>query len=229
MNKAEREELQKQKLEQMLKYERALWDSGLKYIAGLDEVGRGPLAGPVCAACVILPPDFDVIGVNDSKKLTSKKRNELYGVIIERAVAYGIGLVESGRIDEINILAATKEAMLVAVSDAAAMLSARSETEEQAKIGHLLVDAIKLPEAGIPGTAVIKGDEKSVSIAAASIVAKVTRDRIMTEFDNLYPGYDFASNKGYGTEAHYAGLRALGPTPIHRLTFLKNLTAGDKA
>ena len=221
MKKEEREEYLKQKLEEMLSYERALWDSGILRVAGVDEVGRGPLAGPVCAACVVLPQGFNTLGVNDSKKLSEKKRSELYGIIIDQALAYGIGLVGNERIDEINILNATKEAMLAAISAAGAMLAARAAVEEEASIGHLLVDAVKLPEAGIPGTAITKGDEKSVSVAAASIVAKVTRDRIMTEFDSIYPGYGFASNKGYGTEGHYAGLSALGRTPIHRKTFLK--------
>ena len=227
MNNALREEQLKRKLEEMLCYERSLWDKGILYVAGVDEVGRGPIAGPVCAACVVLPRDFDVTGVNDSKKLSEKKRSELYGVIIDHAFAYGIGLIDNNRVDEVNILNATKEAMLIAVSDASAMLAAGTESGGEARIGHLLVDAVKLPEAGIPGTAIIKGDEKSVSIAAASIIAKVTRDRIMAEFDNIYPGYGFSSNKGYGTEAHYAGLRRLGKTPIHRATFLKNLTARD--
>lgn len=213
MKKEEREQHLKQKLEDMLTYERDLWSAGITHVAGVDEVGRGPLAGPVCAACVVLPQDFDIIGVNDSKKLSEKKRNELYKEIIEKALAYGIGLIGNERIDEVNILNATKEAMLIAISDASEMLNAG--------IGHLLVDAVKLPEAKIPGTAITKGDEKSVSIAAASIIAKVTRDRIMTEFDNIYPGYAFASNKGYGTEAHYAGLKKLGRTKIHRQTFLK--------
>jgi len=219
MKKEEREELLKQKLETMLVYERALWDKGVFHVAGVDEVGRGPLAGPVCAACVVLPRDFDIIGIDDSKKLSEKRRVELYAKIIEQATAYGVGLIGNERIDEINILEATKEAMLIAIGDAGEMLAER--VGEDTKIGHLLIDALKLPEAGIPGTAVIKGDEKCVSVAAASIVAKVTRDRIMTEFDSIYPGYGFASNKGYGTEAHYAGLKALGRTPIHRLTFLK--------
>jgi len=221
MKKEEREEYLKQKLDEMLVYERALWDKGVLYIAGVDEVGRGPLAGPVCAACVVLPEDFNIVGVDDSKKLSEKRRGELYSLIIEQAVAYGIGLVGNERIDETNILIATKEAMVAAIKGASAMLSERAD--DGAAIGHLLIDAVKLPEAGIPGTAIIKGDEKCVSIAAASIVAKVTRDRIMTEFDSIYPGYGFASNKGYGTEAHYAGLRALGRTPLHRLTFLRNL------
>ena len=227
MNREERRQLLEQKLEEMLSYERALWGKGIDFVAGVDEVGRGPLAGPVCAACVVLPKDFDIIGVNDSKKLSEKKRNELYAVLIERALAYGIGLVGHDRIDEVNILNATREAMLIAVKDASEMLNMVLITngggvvvKKEAKIGHLLVDAVKLSEAGIPGTAITKGDEKSVSVAAASIIAKVTRDRIMTEFDSMYPGYGFASNKGYGTEAHYAGLRARGRTPIHRVTFL---------
>jgi len=220
MKKEEREEFLKQKLETMLLYERALWDKGVLYVAGVDEVGRGPLAGPVCAACVVLPQDFDVLGIDDSKKLSEKRRGILYSLILERALAYGVGLVGNERIDEVNILAATKEAMLVAITDAANMLAARNDSDSEAVIGHLLIDAVKLPEAGIPGTAVVKGDEKSVSVAAASILAKVTRDRIMTEFDSIYPGYGFASNKGYGTEAHYAGLEERGRTPIHRLTFL---------
>ena len=219
MKKEEREEYLKQKLETMLAYERSLWDKGVFYVAGVDEVGRGPLAGPVCAACVVLPHDFDVIGIDDSKKLSEKRRGVLYSRILERAVAYGIGLVGNERIDEVNILAATKEAMLIAVADVSAMLTAREGNE--AAIGHLLIDAVKLPEAGIQGTAIIKGDEKSVSVAAASILAKVTRGRIMTEFDSIYPGYGFASNKGYGTEAHYTGLRTLGHTSIHRLSFLR--------
>ena len=230
MNKAEREEHLKQKLEEMLTYERKLWEAGIPYVAGVDEVGRGPLAGPVCAACVVLPQGFDVIGVNDSKKLSEKKRKELYVLIVEKALAYGIGLIGNERIDEVNILNATKEAMLAAISGASAMLAAREGTpdmppasEGAPAIGHLLVDAIKLSEAGIPGTAITKGDEKSVSIAAASIVAKVTRDRIMTEFDSSFPGYGFASNKGYGTEAHYAGIMAQGITSIHRKTFVRNI------
>ncbi|MDR0875534.1 MAG: ribonuclease HII [Clostridiales Family XIII bacterium] len=215
MNKEERAQMLREKLEVMLSYERELWSKEIAFVGGVDEVGRGPLAGPVCAACVVLPQDWDVPGVNDSKKLSEKKRNELYAVIVERALAYGIGLIGNERIDEINILNATKEAMMIAI---------RSANEKlEGGIGHLLVDAVKLPEAGIPGTAIIKGDEKSVSVAAASIVAKVTRDRIMTEFDSVFPGYAFAQNKGYGTEAHYAGLRAQGPCIIHRRTFIKNL------
>ncbi|MDR0853734.1 MAG: ribonuclease HII [Clostridiales Family XIII bacterium] len=216
MKKAEREEYLKNRLVEMQVYERALREKGTSFIGGVDEVGRGPLAGPVCAACVVLPEDFDVLGVDDSKKVTEKKRNELYGQIIERAICWGVGFVDNHRIDEINILNATKEAMLAAINEANEMLRASSG----AKIEHLLIDAVKLPEAGIHGTAIIKGDAKSTSIAAASIVAKVTRDRIMIEMEQIYPGYSFASNKGYGTKAHYEGLREFGPTPIHRRTFL---------
>ena len=215
MNKEEREQLMLQKLEDMLSYERDLWGKEIAFVGGVDEVGRGPLAGPVCAACVVLPQDWDIPGINDSKKLSEKRRNELHAQIIENALSYGIGFIENERIDEVNILNATKEAMMIAI---------RSANEKlDGDIGHLLVDAVKLPEAGIPGTALVKGDEKSVSIAAASIVAKVTRDRIMTEFDSIFPGYGFAQNKGYGTEAHYNGLRKQGPCILHRRTFIKNL------
>ena len=232
MNKQEREEYLINRLAEMRVYEEELFATGIRHIGGVDEVGRGPLAGPVCAACVVLPMDFDVIGIDDSKKLSAKRRNELYGQIIEKADAYGIGLIDNNRIDEINILNATKEAMLIAVKAAEEMLVANLSLEDngidedkkkKAKIEHLLVDALKLPKAGIPGTAIIKGDAKSVTIASASIVAKVVRDRIMGEFDSIYPGYAFASNSGYGTKDHYAGLRKLGITPIHRKTFLKNL------
>lgn len=220
MNKAEREEKLIKRREEMRIYEEKLYAKGINIIGGVDEVGRGPLAGPVCAACVILPKDFDVLGIDDSKKISEKKRNGLYDLIIEKALAYGIGLIDNNRIDEINILNATKEAMLLAIKDAEKMLNG-SDSLKSSKIEHLLVDALKLPEANIPGTAIIKGDAKSVSIASASIVAKVTRDRMMFEYDEKYPGYSFASNKGYGTKAHYEGLNKLGLTPIHRKTFLK--------
>ena len=165
MKKAEREEKQKQKFEEMLSYERKLWESGIAYVAGVDEVGRGPLAGPVCAACVVLPHDFDVIGINDSKKLSEKKRSEFYAVITRRALAYGIGLVDNIRIDEVNILNATKEAMMAAIAGAAAMLEKQMDGPAGSAapiIGHLLVDAVKLPEAKIPGTAIIKDDETAI-------------------------------------------------------------------
>lgn len=208
MTKIEREQKQKEQLEEMLKYERALWQEGKKYIAGVDEVGRGPLAGPVVTAAVILPKDFDVLGVNDSKKLSPKKRDELYDLIMEKALAVSIGRREPERIDEINILEATKEAMADAINGL------------EIKPDHVLIDALTLKTVDIPQTGIIKGDATSVSIAAASIIAKVTRDREMVEMAKIYPGYAFESNKGYGTKAHYEGLATLGPTPIHRKSFL---------
>ena len=208
MTKAERLEKQKLRLEEMLQFERELWSAGKKYIAGVDEVGRGPLAGPVVTAAVILPADFSLVGVDDSKKLSPKRRDELFEQIKEAAVCWSIGRREPDRIDEINILEATKEAM----KDAILSLPVRPD--------HVLIDAVRLPDLEIPQTSIIKGDARSVSIAAASILAKVTRDREMAEMDSIYPGYAFASNKGYGTAAHYAGLAKLGPCPIHRRSFL---------
>ena len=171
-------------------------------------MGRGPLAGPVVAGAVILPKDCEILWVNDSKKLSEKKREVLYDEIMEKAVAAGIGMVSPARIDEINILQATYEAMRKAIAN----LSVRPDV--------LLNDAVTIPEVDIFQVPIIKGDEKSVSIAAASIIAKVTRDRLMVEYDSVIPGYDFASNKGYGTKAHIAGIRELGVSPIHRMTFV---------
>lgn len=217
MNKREEEKLRKQKeklekeiarTEQMSIYEKEY--AMCQYICGIDEVGRGPLAGPVVAGAVILPKDEQILYLNDSKKLSEKKRNELYDVIMEKAVATGIGIVSPARIDEINILQATYEAMRMAIAN----LKVRPDL--------LLNDAVTIPEVEIPQVPIIKGDAKSVSIAAASILAKVTRDRLMVEYDEVLPGYDFASNKGYGTKAHIAGLKELGPSPIHRATFIKN-------
>ena len=187
MNKREEERLRKQQERLEKEY------GACRYICGIDEVGRGPLAGPVVAGAVILPKDGSILYLNDSKKLSEKKREALYEEIMERAVATGIGIVGSARIDEINILQATYEAMRAAI-----------------------------PQVSIRQVPIIKGDAKSVSIAAASIIAKVTRDRLMVEYDQVLPGYGFASNKGYGTKAHIAGLRELGPSPIHRATFIKN-------
>lgn len=208
MTKIEREQKQKEQLEEMLKYERTLWQEGKEYIAGVDEVGRGPLAGPVVTAAVILPKDFDVLGVNDSKKLSPKKRDELYDLIMEKALAVSIGRREPERIDEINILEATKEAMADAINGLTI------------KPDHVLIDALTIKTVNFPQTGIVHGDATSVSIAAASIIAKVTRDREMVEMAKIYPGYAFESNKGYGTKAHYEGLAALGPTPIHRKSFL---------
>lgn len=217
MNKREEERLRKQKeklekemarIEAMCVYEKE-YDM-CQYICGIDEVGRGPLAGPVVAGAVILPKDNPILYLNDSKKLSEKKREALYDEIMEKAIATGIGMVSPARIDEINILQATYEAMRQAIAN----LEVRPDI--------LLNDAVTIPEVDIPQVPIIKGDAKSVSIAAASIIAKVTRDRLMVEYDQVIPGYDFASNKGYGTKAHIAGLKELGPSPIHRRTFIRN-------
>lgn len=180
------------------------------YVCGIDEVGRGPFAGPVVACAVILPSNSQILYLNDSKKLSEKKREELYDIIMKEAVAVGIGMRDAGRIDEINILQATYEAM----RDAIANLKVKPDV--------LLNDAVTIPGVDIKQVPIIKGDAKSVSIAAASIVAKVTRDRMMVEYDKKYPGFDFASNKGYGTQKHIDALKELGPTPIHRRSFIGN-------
>ncbi len=182
----------------------------LGYICGIDEVGRGPLAGPVVAGAVILPQDCSILYLNDSKQLSAKKRDELYDVIMENAIAVGIGMASPKRIDEINILQATYEAMREAISK----LSVVPQI--------LLNDAVTIPQVTIPQVPIIKGDAKSVSIAAASIVAKVTRDRMMVEYDKVMPEYGFASNKGYGAAAHIEALKKYGPSPIHRTSFIKN-------
>ncbi len=225
MTKQERQQMLREKLVTMQEYERQIRTSGAKYIAGVDEVGRGPLAGPVVTACVILPEDFDVLGVDDSKKLSEKKREELYDVILEKAVAWGIGRADNHLIDEINILEATKVAMKEAVEKADRMLREKTAAEmgmEQG-IDHILFDAMTIRDIEIPQTSLIKGDAKSLSIAAASIIAKVTRDREMVEYHKQYPDYAFDSNKGYGTKAHYEGIEKKGITPIHRRSFLKNI------
>ena len=177
---------------------------------GIDEVGRGPLAGPVVAGAVILPADCPVLYLNDSKQLSAKRREELYDVILENAVAVGLGFASPERIDEINILQATYEAMREAIGK----LSVRPDV--------LLNDAVTIPQVNIRQIPIIKGDAKSVSIAAASIVAKVTRDRMMEQYDEVFPGYGFAKNKGYGSGEHIAALKRLGPTPIHRRSFIGN-------
>ena len=218
MTKAERLERDIRKLAEMKAHEDELRAQGHRYIAGIDEVGRGPLAGPVYAACVVLPEDWDIPGINDSKKLSAKKREELSEIIKEKAVAYGIGIAGNAEIDDINILEATKNAMKRAIESCNGRL--REQKGADAGIDMLLIDAVKL-DTGIQTESIIKGDEKSLSIAAASIVAKVARDDYMTEMDEVYPGYDFAGNKGYGTAKHYDGLRSLGYTPIHRRSFLK--------
>lgn len=206
--KAEKLQAERERLEGMRVYERQYADRG--FLCGIDEVGRGPLAGPVVAGAVILPADCEILWLNDSKKLSEKKRELLYDEIMEKAVAVGIGAVSPERIDEINILQATYEAMRIAISK----LSVKPDL--------LLNDAVKIPGVELPQVPIIKGDAKSVSIAAASIVAKVTRDRMMVQYEDLYPGYEFASNKGYGSARHIAALKSLGPCPIHRRSFIGN-------
>jgi len=195
----------------MMKYENDLYASGVRFIVGVDEAGRGPLAGPVVAAAVVLPADFPDVGVDDSKKLTPKKREYLFDLIVKQSVAFGVGVVDNHTIDEINILQATKLAMRRAVEEAGANTA----------IGHVLVDAVFIDGLEAPQTNIIKGDTLSVSIAAASIIAKVTRDRMMCRYHETYPCYGFDRNKGYGTKAHYEGLREHGACGIHRESFLK--------
>lgn len=184
------------------------------YICGIDEVGRGPLAGPVVAAAVILPKDETILYLNDSKQLSAQKREELYDIIMEKAVGVGIGVVASAIIDEINILQATYEAMRIAIS------------KLPVEPDLFLNDAVTIPGVNGKQVGIIKGDARSVSIAAASIVAKVTRDRMMVEYDKMYPEYHFASNKGYGSKEHIAALHEVGPCAIHRASFLKNICKG---
>lgn len=204
-------ELQKQvdedlRLEKMLAYEKELYTQGIHLIAGVDEVGRGPLAGPVVAAAVILPENCKIPGLNDSKKIPKSKHHAIYQAVLDQALSVGIGIKDNQIIDQVNIYEATKLAMLEAIQE----LDPRPQ--------HLLIDAMRL-DLPIPQTSIIKGDANSLSIAAASIVAKVTRDQMMEEFDCEYPGYDFTQNVGYGTANHLAGLHKLGVTPIHRRSF----------
>ena len=205
----ERLEKELARLEAMKEFEREY--DGCSLICGVDEAGRGPLAGPVTAGAVILPKDCMILYLNDSKKLSEKRREELFWEIREKAVSYSVGIVGPERIDEINILQATYEAMRQAVSGLGVVPDL------------LLNDAVTIPELAIPQVPIIKGDAKSVSIAAASILAKVTRDHRMEEYDRQFPQYGFAKHKGYGTAAHVAALREFGPCPIHRRSFLKNI------
>lgn len=203
-------EKEQKRTEALKVYEKEYEHCGL--VCGIDEVGRGPLAGPVVAGAVILPKDCGILYINDSKQLSEKKREELYNVIMEQASACAVGYASPERIDEINILQATYEAMRQAIE----------------KLGMapdiLLNDAVTIPEVTLKQVPIIKGDAKSVSIAAASVIAKVTRDRMMVEMDQKYPGYGFASNKGYGSAAHIASIREMGPCEIHRKTFIRNFT-----
>lgn len=203
-------EQEKERLKQMREFEREYEHLG--YICGIDEVGRGPFAGPVVAGAVILPPDCEILYVNDSKQLSEKMREQLYDEIMEKAVSVAVGYASPQRIDEINILQATYEAMREAVS--------KLDVTPQI----LLNDAVTIPQITIPQVPIIKGDAKSISIAAASIVAKVTRDRLMREYDKIMPEYGFASNKGYGSKEHIEAIKKYGPTPIHRRSFIHNVT-----
>ena len=199
---------ERERTEGLKVYEKQYASFGI--VCGVDEAGRGPLAGPVVAGAVILPPDCTILYINDSKKLSAQKREELYPVIMEQAVAAGIGMATPQRIDEINILQATYEAMREAIHN----LGVQPDI--------LLNDAVTIPGISIRQIPIVKGDAKSISIGAASIIAKVTRDRLMEEYDSILPEYGFASNKGYGTKAHIEALKAYGPTPIHRKSFIKN-------
>lgn len=208
-----KEEAERERLEAMRSYEKQ-YEVSCDYICGIDEAGRGPLAGPVVAAAVILPKGMVIPYVNDSKKLTERRREQLYPEIMEKALAVGVGIVSPERIDEINILQATYEAMRQALSQ----LSVKPDV--------LLNDAVRIPEVDIPQVPIIKGDAKSISIACASVIAKVTRDHMMEEYDKMYPEYGFAGHKGYGSVAHIQAIRDYGPCPIHRKTFIKNFV-GD--
>ncbi|MGF7431736.1 ribonuclease HII [Thermoanaerobacterium thermosaccharolyticum] len=199
------------RIENLTQYERELYKLNYKAIGGVDEVGRGPLAGPVVAGCVVLPKDVFIPDVNDSKKLGEEKRELLSEVIKKSAIAYGIGIIDNEYIDSVNILNSTYEAMRIAIS------------KIDVEIDCLLIDAVKIPNINIMQKPIIKGDMKSISIAAASIIAKVERDNLMKKYDELYPQYGFKKNKGYGTKEHIEAIKKYGPCPIHRKTFLKKI------
>jgi ribonuclease HII len=211
--KIEKYNLELERIDIMKQFEKKYSD--YKFICGIDEVGRGPLAGPVMAGAVILPKDCDILYLNDSKQLSAKKREELYEEIMEKAVSAKTAIVSPAEIDELNILQATYKAMREAIS----------KLEPQPDL--LLNDAVNIPEVDIKQVAIIKGDAKSVSIAAASIISKVERDAMMVEYDKLYPEYDFASNKGYGSSKHIEALKKLGPCPIHRRSFIKGILSEE--
>ncbi|HPU41627.1 MAG TPA: ribonuclease HII [Acetivibrio clariflavus] len=214
--KYEKKKLQLEKelkrFENMRRYEKEAYSEGVKYIAGIDEAGRGPLAGPVVAAAVILPENVFINGLNDSKKLSEKQREKLYSEITEKAISYEVGIVDEKIIDELNILNATKMAMEIAVESL------------KVKPGLLLIDSVKLDSLKIPQKSIVKGDSLSISIAAASIITKVTRDRLLEEMDSIYPEYGFKKHKGYGTKEHIEAIRKFGICPIHRISFTKNFT-----
>ena len=204
-------EKEEQRLLKLKQIDKEFFDMGMQYVCGIDEAGRGPLAGPVVVASVMLPKDSMIEGVNDSKKISESKREKLYDVILQEAISYGVGIIYQDEIDEINILQATKKGLHEAVANM------------EIKPNVILVDALTgIDTLGIPYKSIIKGDAKSYSIGAASIIAKVTRDRIMREWDKVYPEYGFAGHKGYGTARHIEAIKKYGLTPIHRKTFCKN-------
>lgn len=210
-----------ERLQEIQKIERSLYEKGVNSICGIDEAGRGPLAGPVVVASVIMPKDSMIEGVNDSKKVSEKKREVIYEKIIEEAIAYGVGIIDQKEIDKINILNATKEGLTLCIKNLEKDLKEKQRGFEKPDI--ILVDALtKINTDGIAYQSIIKGDAKSYSIAAASIIAKVTRDRIMRQWDEVYPMYGFEKHKGYGTSAHIAAIKEYGICPLHRKTFVKN-------
>lgn len=211
-----------ERLKAIKKIEEELYDQGIKSIAGIDEAGRGPLAGPVVVACAIMPHDSMIEGVNDSKKVSEKKREKLYDLITEESIAYGVGIISQEEIDRINILNATKEGLTMAIKEMEKNLYERNRGFAKPEI--ILVDALtKIDTDNIPYRSIIKGDSKSYSIAAASIIAKVTRDRIMRQWAEIYPMYGFEKHKGYGTATHIAAIKQYGLCPLHRRSFVKNI------
>ena len=208
-------EKEEERLLNLKQIEKEYYSRNIEYIAGIDEAGRGPLAGPVVVASVIMPKDSMIEGVNDSKKVSEKKREKLYDLILEEAISYGIGIIYQDEIDEINILQATKEGLTLAIQDIL------SQVDEKPSL--VIVDALReINTMGIPYESIIKGDATCYSISCASILAKVTRDRIMDEWDKVYPEYGFAKHKGYGTKMHIEAIQKYGPCPIHRKTFIKH-------
>ena len=215
-----------ERLKEIKKIEDELYEKGINSIAGIDEAGRGPLAGPVVVACVIMPQYSMLEGVNDSKKISEKKREKLYEQIIEEAIAYGVGIISQEEIDRINILNATKEGLTLAIKDMERDLKDKNRNIEKPDI--ILVDALtKIDTDGISYKSIVKGDAKSYSIASASIIAKVTRDRIMRQWDEVYPMYGFEKHKGYGTAAHIAAIKEYGLCPLHRHSFVKNIVKDE--
>ena len=211
-----------ERLKEIKKIEEELYSQGTTSIAGIDEAGRGPLAGPVVVACVVMPRDSMIEGVNDSKKVSEKKREKLYEEIIKEAIGYGVGIISQEEIDRINILNATKEGLTTAIKELEKDLQEKQREFDKPEI--ILVDALtKIDTDHIPYRSIIKGDAKSYSIAAASIIAKVTRDRIMRQWDEVYPMYGFEKHKGYGTAAHINAIKEYGLCPLHRRSFVKNI------